>query len=230
MNTTHESASKHYASLIRIGGAALIAAFAIHIIANAVLKQFPPEEPTMAELRAYLEAEASTWAVVHGLRYLAIACLAVFLGGIVARVRAANVSTGGWETVGLVGGLLLLANLLITNGIETFAFLDFELLSEEPDLFWLVFNVTRVLFTAEIVTWAILIFGFSMAGWVSCSLPKAISVIGIAAAACGLISATSVVAVMTSEGLIAVVDTVAVIASLVWFLSTGAWMLLRGDS
>lgn len=229
MESTYDAMKKNQEGLIRIGGAALIVAFAIHVLANAVLKQLPPKVPTLPELKVYLETEANTWSVVHGLRYMAIACLAVFLGGILARVRSAGASSGGWETVGLVGGLLLLANLLITNGIETFAFIDFELLSEEPDLFWLVFNLTRVLFTAEIVTWAILIFGFSMAGWLSGSLPKAISIIGFVATACGLISAALVVAVITSDGLIAAIDSIAVVASLMWFVSTGAWMLWRGD-
>lgn len=56
-------------ALIRIGGAALLIAFAIHIFANVILKQFPSSDPSPAELKAYLEAEATTWKIVHGIRY-----------------------------------------------------------------------------------------------------------------------------------------------------------------
>ena len=228
MTEVHQN-NESKAGLVRTGGAALLVGFAIHIVANAVLKQFPPENPTLSELTAYLEAEASTWGIVHGMRYLAIGCLAVFLGGIMARIRSSAVSSGGWEQVGFVGGLLLLSNLLITNGLETIAFLDFELLSENPELFWLVFNVTRVLFTAEIVTWAIMIFGFSIAGWNSQTFPKPIVVVGLAAACMAMVSGVFVSVLMTSGGWIGIVDGIAVVASLLWFLSTGIWMVWRGD-
>lgn len=220
-----------YSTLIRIGGAALLIAFAIHIVANVFLKEFPPSDPTLAELEAYLAAEAGMWKTVHGLRYIAIASLSLFLGGIVARTRMNPARPpGGWEYVGLVGGCLHLANLFITNGIETFAFLDFSRLSGQPDLFWLVFHMTRVLFTAETAAWAILIFGFSVAGWKSGTIPMSLAVLGFVAAAFAVGSGAFVGAVMTSGGWPGIASEIAAIASLAWFVSVGVLMLWRGGS
>ena len=42
----------------------------IHILVNGGLKVMPPVDLESAELRAYLSDEASTWAIVHGLRNL----------------------------------------------------------------------------------------------------------------------------------------------------------------
>lgn len=50
-----------------------------------------------------------------------------------------------------------MTNGVITNGIETFAFLNTDLLSQQQNLFWLLFELTRVLFTAEVVTWSRLV-------------------------------------------------------------------------
>ena len=40
------------AGLIRLGGLAIILALVIHVVLNAVLKEFPPENPTVTELQA----------------------------------------------------------------------------------------------------------------------------------------------------------------------------------
>ena len=231
MQTNARSKNASQSTLIRIGGGALLVAFAIHITANFVLKEFPPIDSTLTELKTYLEAEAKTWRIVHGMRYMAVACLGLFLGGVFARIRSGNgKSSAGWEYVGLVGGVLQLGNLFITNGLETFAFLDFKLLSEQPALFWLVFHVTRVLFTAEITTWAILIFGFSMAGWLSETIPRLIGALGFAAAGLGLLSGVFVGTVMTTGGWPEAVFGIAALCSLLWFVCMGTWMLWRGDT
>ncbi len=67
------------AGLIRLGGLAIIVGLGIHVILNSVLKDFPPKDPTVAELQAYLSNEAGTWAIVHGFRYVAFACIVLFL-------------------------------------------------------------------------------------------------------------------------------------------------------
>lgn len=61
---------KSYGALIRIGGGALLVALVVHVVANVFLKEFPRADPTLAELKTYLESEAQTWRVVHGMRYL----------------------------------------------------------------------------------------------------------------------------------------------------------------
>lgn len=158
-------------------------------------------------------------------------CLTAFLAAMFLRIQSATGrSSGGWEYVGFAGGLLHVTNLFITNGIETFAFLDFGLLAERPDLFWLVFHSTRVLFNVEIVAWAILIFGFSIGGWNSKSIPRSISLLGYFASLFALPSGMFVGATMTIDGLSAVAVETAVLSSLAWFLCVGVFLVWRGAS
>jgi hypothetical protein len=171
---------KEQAGLIRLGGLAIIVGLAIHVILNAVLKEFPPENPTVTELQAYLTEQASTWAIVHGFRYFAFTCIVLFAAGLFSRTcRTRATSATGWGVVGLLGAAIFVTNGVITNGIEMLAFLDPSPFSQQQDFFWLLFRLTRVLFTAEVVTWSILILGFSIAGWRSATLPKWLAVLGL---------------------------------------------------
>ena len=43
-----------HTGLIRLGGIAMLVGFTIHAVANWVLKVFPPEDPSLAELKTYL--------------------------------------------------------------------------------------------------------------------------------------------------------------------------------
>jgi len=102
-NRSNTTPSPNHAGLIRLGGLAIIVAMAIHIILNVVLKQFPPENPTAAELQKYLSDEAGTWAIVHGFRYVAFALILLFAAGLfvkTCRTRPAN--TIGWGVMSLL--------------------------------------------------------------------------------------------------------------------------------
>ena len=72
MDETTQSTGRQEDRLIRIGGLAVLVALAIHIFVNGFLKKFPPENPSLPELKDYLTVEASTWAIVHGLKYSAL--------------------------------------------------------------------------------------------------------------------------------------------------------------
>jgi hypothetical protein len=89
--------------------------------------------------------------------------------------------------------------------------------------------LTRVLFTAEIVAWSILILGFSVAGWRSGTLPRWLTAIGLLQVVAGMLTGVFVVSVM-SDGPATVIVEAASIAGLVWFLSAGVYLLIRGDS
>ncbi len=225
-----KSSSKDHTGLIRLGGLAMLVGFAIHIVANMVLKVFPPENPSLAELKTYLSNEAATWAIVHGIRYVALVCIVLFAAGLFVRTCCTrSTPTTGWGIVGLIGAIMMMVNLLITNGIETLTFMDFDRLSQQEDVFWTLFYLTRVLFTAEIVTWGVLILGFSMAGLQSATLPKWIVGLGFLSAATGLLTGVFIVSIM-EEGWPSVFAEVASLTGLIWFASVSIHMLRRGSS
>lgn len=140
----------------RVGGLAIVVGMMIHIVLNVVLKAFPPENPTSAELQDYLAREATNWGVIHGLRYVAFTCIVLFAAGLFSRTCRTHAASGdSWGVVGLLGAAIFVANGVVTNGIEILAFLDTPLIAQQQDLFWLLFRLTRILFTAEVVTWSI---------------------------------------------------------------------------
>lgn len=216
--------------LIRIGGVAVVLALSIHVFVNGVLKEFPPEDPSLLELQAYLAAEAGTWAIVHGLKYLALVGLVLFSAGVYSRTCRIRGGLGaGWGVVGLLGTAIHVTNAMVANGIEILAFYDFSRLSEEPSLFWLAFYMVRVLFTAEIVAWGVVIFGFSMAGFQSATLPRWITFLGFVCSGACMVAGVFVVSVLT-EGWASMLMDVAALTGLAWFASVGVFMMIRGDS
>jgi hypothetical protein len=213
-----------------LGGLAIIVGLAIHVVLNSVLKEFPPENPTVTELKAYLSNEAGTWAIVHGFRYVAFACIVLFAAGLFSRTCCTRpAQTTGWGVVGLLGTSIFVASGVITNGIEMLAFLNTDLLAEQQELFWLLFRLTRVLFTAEVVTWSFVIFGFSVAGWRSNTIPKWLTALGLLNAASGMLSGAFIVSVV-SDGWATILMDVAALTGLVWFAGAGVYMLIRGES
>jgi hypothetical protein len=220
--------SRNHSRFIRLGGFAMLAGFFIHIVANVVLKKFPPEDPTLDQLKAYLSEEASTWALVHGLRYVAFACIALFAAALFMRTcRTWGAGPTGWGLVGLLGAALHVTNGIITNGIEILAFMDFGQLSEDPSLFWLVFYLTRILFTGEIVAWGLVIGGFSVAGWQSSTLPRWLSILGFLSAIASLASGVFIVSILRDGRAVPLID-IASLGCLAWFLITGMLMAFRG--
>jgi hypothetical protein len=212
---------------VRLGGALIIMGLIIHIIANMVLKTFPSENLTLSELQMYLSDEKGTWAIVHGMRYIAIVCIIIFSAGLFVKTCRTRTSLSlGWGIVGLLGTALMMTNLMITNGIEILAFYDFNRLSGQKELFWLLFSLTRVLFTTEIVAWAILILGFSMAGWLSATIPKWLAILGLFCAATCMLSAVFIISILT-EGWASVLIEVGSLIGLLWFVCVGFYMLRR---
>lgn len=219
-----------HAGLIRLGGFTILLGLAIHVVLNTVLKEFPPEDPTASELQAYLSNEASTWAIVHGFRYVAFACIVLFAAGLFSRTCCTRtIQPTGWGVVGLLGTALFVTNGVITNGIEILAFLDIDLLARQQELFWLLFRLTRVLFTAEVVTWSILILGFSIAGWLSATIPKWLGVLGLLNVVAGMLTGVFIVSIVTA-GWATIFADVAALTGLAWFACSGVYMLIRGAS
>ncbi len=216
------------ALLIRTGGAAILAGMFIHILVNMFVKQFPPDDAAGEQLRAFIEAELDNWALVHGLRYAAIATIALFAAALFARTVAARAAaSAGWGVLGVLGAALMLANLLIVNGIETYIFLDAEAMGENDAVFWALFSMTRVLFAAEICMWAIFLGGFSAAGWTSRTLPRWLCLLGFAHALAALASGVLIVPILIG-GPAEIVITIAEFTGLAWFACAGVYLLIRG--
>ncbi len=225
-----DSSSRDHTGLIRLGGIAMLAGMVIHIVANAVLKVLPPENPSLAELQTYLSDEAGNWAIVHGVRYVAMVCIVLFVSGLFVRTCCIRSnSTTGWGIVGLLGAGMMVVNLLITNGIETLIFMDFDRLSQQADTFFTLFYLTRTLFTAEIVAWAVLYLGFGVAGLLSATLPKWIVWLGFFATVNGILTGVFIVPIMNEEwpGIFAAL---AALPGLIWFVSVSVYMVWRGSS
>lgn len=215
--------------LVKLGGVAGLVTIAVHMVVNMVLKSFPADNLTADQLMAYFQKEASTWAIVHGLRYFAIAGIVFMVVGLYLRTnRQSAVLSDGWGLIGLVGATLWLANLTITNGIEMFAFLDFGSMSNKPDLFWLVFYMTRVLFSAEMIAWVIVTFGFSMSGLRSRTLPSWISYAGLFLSLIGFVASITIVDSLHG-GWTSILASVAAFGIILWFISASVYMLIRGD-
>lgn len=210
--------------MVRVGGALMLASMAIHIAANVFIKEMPAPDLTPSQVAAYLESQRGAWGVVHGMRYAAIVGMAAFYAGLFV---FAGRGGRGWEVVGLVGGVLHIANLMIANGLEMLAMQDFSVLSGNAELFWLAYAASRRLFDAELVTWAIAMTGFGLAGWRAGVLPLWLAGVGWLSAMAALVSCLFIY-VMLDGGWAALAAEVASVVGLVWFLGVGVIMVVKG--
>lgn len=225
-----DSSSRDHTGLIRFGGIAMLAGLVIHIVVNEVIKVFPPENPSLAELQTYLSNEAGNWAIVHGLRYVALVCIVLFAAGLFVRTCCTrSTPTTGWGIVGLIGAGMMVVNLLITNGIETLIFMDFDRLSQQADTFWTLFYLTRTLFAAEIVAWSVIYLGFGVAGLQSATLPKWIVWLGFFSAANGILTGVFIVPIM-NDNWPDIFITLGSLTGILWFVSVSVYMVQRGSS
>ena len=223
----HQPLNKVSSRFIRIGGLAILVGMLIHIILNMVLKVMPPENPTQTELREYLANESGSWTIIHGFRYIAFICIVLFSAGMFMRTSSINrPHASGWGLVGLLGTALFVTNGILTNGLEMFIMHDPDI-STQPVLFLFLFRLTRVLFTAEVVLWSILILGFSMAGYYSGSVPKWLSILGFINVTAGILMAGFIVVVINGGWALLFAD-IAALSGLAWFTWSGIYILIRG--
>ena len=223
--------NKKLINIVRLGGLTMLIGLVIHVVANMVLKTMPSLDLTLPELQTYLSNESDTWTIVHGMRYVALFCIVIFSAGLFVQTccHQASRTTIGWGVLGLIGTTLMMSNLMITNGIEILTFIDFGHLSEQKELFWLLYYLTRVLWTAEIATWGVFILGFSIAGLQSRTIPKWIVILGLICTLACLLSAIFVVSILKGGWAILFIE-VASLTGLLWFASVGIYMLFRKNS
>jgi len=227
----HAANPAAHSGLIRIGGLAGFLCIALFILINWVLKEFPPMDgPSPAELQAYLTREAGTWAVVHALRFVVFAIFPLYVVGLFLRIRSRGVpAANGWGIVGLVAATMLGTAGFVTNTLETFTFLDDPLVSGNPDLFWLLFWITRFLFTAVVLFWGMVLVGFSVGGLRSGALPRWLAGAGVAVGALDVVHSVFLVSVMTGGWATALTPVVG-LSSVAWFGTSGVFLMLRGST
>lgn len=205
----------------------MVVALAVHVLVNEFIKVMPSDAMSGTALRDYLIEQDGNWAVVHGLRYVAFIGMALFAGAMFQRTCVGrNPRAMGWGIVGVVGSALHIANILITNGIETFVFHYDSQMS--PEQFRLVFSMTRMLFTAELAVWGISLLGYSSAGWVSRSLPRPVSMLGWLSACFCVLSSVFVVSVWR-DGWAGWFNTIGAMTGLLWFVIVGVLLVVKGD-
>ncbi len=213
---------------IRFGGAICLVGLVLHVLVNEGLKVMPPEAPAPEELQAYLASQASTWAVIHGLRNLALPCLVFFAAAMFLRTCCLrSPAPTGWGIVGLFGSAMQVIQAFLTNALESLLLLDSDLFAGDTRPFEIVFWITRFLFTAEIATWAVFIGGFSMAGRASKTLPGWIVALGAACAVAGLLGGAFVVPAFTGSRAAVLLD-VAALTGLAWFACAATYLIVRG--
>lgn len=214
--------------IIRLGGLAVLLTVIIHIVVNWVIKTMPPADLTAAELLSYFDEQVDNWAIVHGLRYVAFTCIALFSTGLFVKTCYHRESTSkAWGILGLLGTAIGVTNGIMTNGLETLSYLNIELLNKNQELFWLLRNITRTLFAAEFVPWAIVIFGFSMAGWRSSTIPKWLVFLGFLISTTGMLIGLFIVNILIN-GWATIFFTVTSLGMMIWFTSVGILMLWKG--
>ena len=206
----------------------MLLAVAIHFVVNSVIKEFPSRSFSGTELRAYFTEQFDAWAVVHGARYVAVVAMVLFFAGVFVRTCGHEGDRKGWGIVGLLGTAILATSLTITNGLETFSYLDLELLRENQELFWLLRDITRTLFAGEFVASALVLLGFSVAGWYSRRIPRWIVYLGYVSAASALLSVIFIVSVLTDGWAAPLANIIAPLTAIVWFVSVGVIMLRHG--
>jgi len=225
------TASPGIDSLIRIGGLGGFLSTVLYFLINYVVKELPPPETTpIAEFQAYLTRAAGSWGVAHGLRYATFFLFALFAAGLFSRVRTRAVESGtAWGVLGLLGAGLLLAIGTVTNTIETFLFFDHERISQSPDFFWLLYVLTRFLFSSATLSWGLVTLGFGIATLLSRALPRGIALLGVVAGAGGILSAVFLVVMMRGGWAEYVFAPVALFGTLAWLVASGIVMMLRGS-
>lgn len=211
---------------VRLGGAAILAGVVIHLVLNLALKEFPAELASPVELESYLQREAWNWSVIHGFRYVAFACIVLFAAALFVRISQSEGagSARGWGVFGLLGAGIFVTNGVIANGVEILAFMHTPIVVGNQELFWLVFRLSRVLFTAEVVLWSFMILGFSVAGWLTNRLPRWLAILGFAQVAGGMSTGVFIGSVMAEGSALILADATSLLG-LLWLIAAGFHML-----
>jgi hypothetical protein len=215
-------------AIVRVGGLLGLLIVGIALVNPFVLYEPPPGGgAALAEPKTYISDQAGRMAIVNGLRNLMFFCLLFWAAGLYPFTRrSATPATNAWGFLGLAGAAAAATTATIANGVETAIFLNYGGVSEQRDVFRLLWGLTGVLYVVPQVGTAAMSAGFSLAGWWSGALPRWLVALGLIVAAACLLTCVGIVSTMTG-GWADKVQIVAVVLTLLWLLCTSVLMVRR---
>ncbi len=219
------------AMFVRIGGLLGFLLLGIILVINFVLLEPPAGGGAApAEPKSYIVEHAGRMAIANGLRNLMFFCLLFWAAGLYTFTRrGATLATNAWGLLGLLGAAAAATMGIIANGVETVIFLNYGGVSEQRDVFLLLWSVTGVLYVVPQVGTAAMAAGFSLAGWRSGALPRWLVAVGLLVTAASLLTCVGIVSVMTG-GWAGMAQSVGVLLTLVWMLSISVLMVRRASA
>ena len=215
-------------AIVRIGGLLGLLIVGIALVVPFVLLALPPGGGAApADPKTYLSDQAGRMAIVNGLRNLMFFCLLFFGAGLYTFTRrSAPLETNAWGVLGLLGATAAATMGTVANGVETALFLNYGGVSEQREVFLVLWGVAGVLYVVPQVGTAAMAAGFSAAGWRSAALPKWLVAVGLTVAATTLLTCIAIASVMTG-GWAEKVQLVAVVLTLLWLLCASVLMVWR---
>lgn len=219
-------------TIVRVGGLLGFLMIGIAVLVNYVLFEPPPGgAAALAEPKTYISDQAGRMAIANGMRNLVFFCIPFWAAGVYTFTRPSpTLASNPWGIVGLLGAVTVTAVGTIANGVQTAIFLNYGGVSEQRDIFLVLWGVTRVLFGAAQVGTAAWVAGFSLAGWRSGAMPRWLVALGLIFAAATLLTwGVGIVSVMTG-GWAEKVQSVTMPLTLVWLLSTSVLMVRRATA
>jgi hypothetical protein len=230
MNVSDVPSRRASTDFVRIGAVAGILVFILGFGLNFFLE--PPNGPsydaTVADVEAVVAAYGGRLALGNSLRYVVYFLLLIFAVGLydwVAR-RHGAVATG-WGMVGVLAAAATGAIGTVANGALTIGLWRMPSLADEPQAFTVIWGLSSVLFNTVMWAWALMLIGFSLAGWYSEVMGRWLSVLGVFGGIAALLTAAGVGSVLNG-GWMTGPWSVSLAVFPVWVLATSVRMLRRG--
>jgi hypothetical protein len=190
---------------VRSAGIAGLLVPVLAFVINVVLLAPPPDPPgglnvPIADVVAYVNEKGEMLTLGHGLRYLTQVLGIIFAAGLYRFVQGPHDGAHRtWALVGLLSAFWVPALGIVAQSLEGVAVWQARTLAEQPQLAMALWGISSFLWNSILVPFSVLLLGFSLAGRGSGVFPAWLVVLGLAAAAAGMLGAF-VTAATAGEG------------------------------
>ena len=180
-------------AFVRYAGIAGLLVPILAIAINVVLLAPPPDPPSglnapIAEVAAYVAAKGDMIALGHGLRYVAQILGLIFAVGLYRLVQGPRDGAHrAWAMVGLLAAFWVPALAVVAQSVEGVAVWQAQALAGQPQLALALLGISTFVWNSILVPFSVLLLGFSLAGRGSGTFPHWLVVLGLLAAASGLL-------------------------------------------